>query len=366
MKSWTRLFLLVAFVVSNAFADDLKWSAESLPDYEQLFHHTNGWIGADGDFTVALPNGTTLWLFSDTFVGEIRDGRRHSQKMIHNSAAWQFGKNPATARVRFFYPQTTNGQPESLITPADGKGWFWIFDATMADGKLFLFLPQFERAPADNDVFGFRQIGLWLGEISNPLDPPPQWKITQTKVPFVQIGANESRNFGSAALATNGFIYIFGTHDVHGRDRKMLLARAPENSLADFSSWRFRTSTDWSTNVLEAADLCGQMGSEYSVSWQPKLRRYVLICTENGLSPKIIMRTSPNPWGPWSAGKIIYECPDVTWDKSIFCYAAKAHPMLAQSPDEVILTYAANSFSLSKLMSDTRLYWPRFVRLKFQ
>jgi hypothetical protein len=361
----TGFFLFALFIAPVAFASDLKWTAESLPDYDQLFQRTNGWIGADGDFTVALPNDDTLWLFSDTFVGDVRDGHRQNATMIHNSAAWQHGKNPANASVEFFYNQSADGKPKSLVTPADGKGWFWIFDATLADGKLFLLLPQFEHATSKSAAFGFRQTGLWLGEIANPLDPPPQWKITQTKIPFWQSGTNESRNFGSAVLATNGFVYIFGTHDVRGRDRKMLLARVPENSLADFSSWQFRTQTDWSTNVADAADLCGRMASEYSVSWLPKLNQFVLVVTDNGLSPKIILRTAPNPRGPWSDAKVIYRCPDVAWDKRIFCYAAKAHPMLAQSPDELILTYAANSYEFSKLMGDARLYWPRFVRVRF-
>ncbi len=51
------------------------------------------------------------------------------------------------------------------------------------------------------------------------------------------------------------------------------------------------------------------------------------------------------------------------WDKKIFCYAAKAHPMLATAPDELIVTYAANSYDLAELMDNAQLYWPRFVRV---
>jgi len=361
MKSTFGIFLIIALFVTPLPAAD--WRAESLPIYDQLFQRTNGWIGADGDYAVALPNGVTLWLFSDTFIGGVRDGHRQHVTMINNSAAWQRGTNPTNASVNFFYNQSADGKPKSLITPADGQGWFWIFDAALAGGKLFLFLPQFEHAASQSAAFGFRQTGLWLGEIANPLDPPPQWKITQTKIPFWQSGTNESRNFGSAVLVTNRFAYVFGTHDVHGRDRQMLLARAPENSLADFSAWQFRTSTDWSTNVADAADLCGGMASEYSVSWLPKLNQFVLIVTDNGLSAKIILRTAPNPWGPWSAAPVVYHCPEMKWDKQIFCYAAKAHPMLATRPDELIVTYAANSYEFPQLMSNAQLYWPRFVRV---
>ena len=350
-------------IVAIAHAQAANWSAESAPDYDRLFQRTNGWIGADGDFTVALTNGLTLWLFSDTFVGEARDGRRTHATMINNSAAWQRGTDPAGARVEFFYGRAGDGKPSALVKPADGKGWFWLFDGAMVRGKLFLFLTQIEHT-GDKSVFGFRQIGAWLGEVSNPFAPPTQWRVVQQKIPFAQFGSNESRSFGSAVLVTNGFVYIFGTHERKGMSRTMILARVPETNAEDFASWRFRAGNGWSTNVADAADLCAGMATEYSVSWLPELRRYVLICTENGLSEKILARTAIEPWGPWGPATTVYRCPEAGWSNQIFCYAAKAHPMLAAKPDELIVTYAANSFSLSQVMDDARLYWPRFVRVK--
>ena len=90
------LCLGFVFVTQVCGAD---WSVESAPAYDALFQRTNGWTGADGDFTVALTNGLTLWLFSDTFIGEVRNGHRINTTMVHNSAAWQHGTDPATARI---------------------------------------------------------------------------------------------------------------------------------------------------------------------------------------------------------------------------------------------------------------------------
>ena len=358
------LLLALSGLMPAAFAGNFTWSAESLPANDQLFQRTNGWTGADGDFTVVLTNGLTLWLYSDTFVGTIADGHRHPETMVNNSAAWQHGVNPTNTSVEFFYRRAADGRPQALITPADGQGWFWIFGSTMANGKLYLFLPQIEHTPG-NSVFSFRRTAEWLGEVENPLASPTEWQVTQTKIPFEQSKTNDDRCFGSALLVTNGFIYIYGTHgDRHGL--KMILARAPEASLADFSSWQFRTRHAWSTNAADAADLCDHMASECSVSWLPAMGKYVFIGTKDGLSDKILLRTALDPWGPWSDAQVVYHCPDVKYDKGVFCYAAKAHPMLAIRPDELILTYAANSFKLSGTINDPRLYWPRFVRLRFQ
>jgi hypothetical protein len=343
-------------------ASGADWRTENLSQYNRLFEQTNGWIGADGDFTVALTNGLTLWLFSDTFVGEVRDGHRVRATMINNSAALQRGINPANARVDFFYSTSSNGQPASLITPTDGKGWFWLSDGAMVGGKLFLFLAQIERTDAKS-VFGFRQIGTWLGEVSNPFAPPTQWNIVQSRIPFAKFGADENCSFGSALLATNGFIYIFGTREPKNAGKNMILARAPETSLNDFAAWEFRTHDDWSTNAETAADICDGVASEYSVSWLPSLRRFVLIYTENGLSEKILSRTATQPWGEWSAPTVIYRCPEAKMGNQVFCYAAKAHPMLSTGTNDLVVTYAANSFEFAQVVNDTRLYWPRFVRV---
>jgi hypothetical protein len=356
-------FVLIGIIALPVSA--VEWQTESLPAYDQLFQRTNGWIGADGNFAVTLTNGLTLWLFSDTLMGEVRDGCRQHATMIHNSAAWQHGTNATSAHVEFFCGTAADGKPVALISPNDGRGYFWLFDSVMAQGKLFLFLAQIEST-GDGVAFGFRQIGTWLGEVSNPFASPTQWHIVQKQIPFEHHGMNENYSFGSAILKTNGFIYIFGTREFKGAGKKMIPARAPETELDNFAAWQFRTHGDWTTNIAAMADLCGGMASEYSVSWLPALRQYVLICTENGLSEKIMARTAPEPWGTWGGAKMAYRCPEPANDKRTFCYSAKAHPMLGQAADELIVTYAANSFEFSQLMQNARLYWPRFVRVKLE
>ena len=341
-----------------------SWTAESVPAYDQRFQQTNGWIGADGDFTTALPDGSTVWLFSDTMVGRVQDGHREAATMVNNSAARQQGTDPVTADVKFFTGADAAGKPASLLKPADGRGWFWIFGATMADGKLFMFLPRLEHTAASS-AFGFRQLGLTLGEVTNPLAAPTAWQVKQTEISFAKLTPEENLNFGSALFVTNGFVYVFGTRSLPKRAQQMILARAPEATLENFSSWQFRTGDGWSTNASDAANLCDHVASEYSVSWLPAARQYVLICTENGLSDKIMLRTAPQPWGPWNLATVIYRCPEVTWGGKVFCYAAKAHPMLARTPDELIVTYAANSYAFADLTRDARLYWPRFLRVKY-
>ena len=362
----TRL-VVVGFCLAIFLGETVRgtdWLASSAPEFDRLFQRTNGWIGADGNFAVTLTNGLTLWLFSDTFIGEVQSDHRTNVVMINNSAAWQHGTDPKTARVEFFYGHTSDVKLASLVAPADGKGWFWLFDAALLRGKLYLFLNQIERTE-EKSAFGFRQTGTWLGEVSNPFAPPTQWSVKQTKLPFGQFGAGDERSFGSALLVTNGLVYVYGTHSQRS-GKAMILARAPETELGDFTRWQFRATNGWSTNFAECADLCPRVANEYSVSWLPALKRFVLVCTEGGLSAKIITCTAQDPWGPWSAPSVAFECPEPKWSKEFFCYSAKAHPMLSRADNELIVTYAANSFDFAQVLNDTRLYWPRSVRLSLK
>ena len=97
-------------------------------------------IGADGDFSVPLGTNTTLWLFSDTFVGDVKDGRRRNAVMIHNSIALQQGTN----RPEFFYGRTALGKPDSFIKPTHGltNGYFWLSHGVRTHEALYFFMVQ--------------------------------------------------------------------------------------------------------------------------------------------------------------------------------------------------------------------------------
>ncbi len=337
--------------------------ATPMPELESLFQCTEGWTGADGNYSVPLSATRTLWLYGDTWVGKIVDGKRVPETMVNSTVALQEGRGK-DARVRFFIQRNKEGKPTALLTPSDGHGWYWLQAGILAEKQLLLFLAQIEKTD-DPGVFGFRQIGKWLGVVDHPEDEPTSWHIQQLKIPWTLITSERDLAFGTAVMEASGYLYIYGTdEDLQGPDRARYLvaARAPVNSVTDFNSWRFYHEGEWVADFRMCSRLIKGMGSEGSVSFLPKFGCYVLVYTEGGLSSKILARTAPHPWGPWSEAATVYECPDVQIGKDVFCYAAKAHPQLG-GPEELIITYAANSFDFSQVVNDARLYWPRFVRV---
>jgi Domain of unknown function (DUF4185) len=356
--------LLIAIALTAAPHDPPPVvKAEPVAELDAKFRRTEGWIGGDGAFSVPLTDKRTLWLFSDTWVGSIRDGKRKDAAMVNNTVGVQEG-NGADAKLAFAIAKSKDGKPGTLFVPPDGKGWFWLFAGYHAGGKLHVFLPRQEKTGAGG-AFGFKAVDLWLGTVANPLDEPTKWKIDYAKVPFAESEKDHKRSFGSAVLRVENHVYIYGYEEKPGKpfaNRKLLVARAPADTLADFDSWRFLSNGEWKIDAKDATTQIEKLATEFSVSYLPGLKQYALVYTENGLSERIVGRFATSPEGPWSDAVLLYKCPEMKQSKDVFTYAAKAHPHLANG-NELVISYVVNSFKLAPVINDAELYWPRFVRV---
>jgi hypothetical protein len=361
---WRDLALVTLAVIGlPALGGAPELGSRAAPEWDTLFQSQSGWIGADGAYSVPLSTNTTLWLFSDTFVGDVKDGRRTNVVMINNSVALQAGTN----RPEFFYGTGRDGKPASFIKPKDRRGYFWLMHGTRTESGLYLFLLQVVTV-RPNDPFGFKLVDCWLGKVTNPDDPPPKWRVTQQKVPFTKLTSKGGLIFGGAVVREGDFIYIFGGDSRQeakktAAQNRMVLARSPAEHLGDFDQWCFLANDDWQKDFKKVTPVLSNVGSEFSVSWLPARKRYAAVYSE-GIWGRILLRLAPSLTGPWSEPNLVYRCPEMTWSPKVFCYAGKAHPELASAPDELLITYAANSGNFWEVISDARLYWPRFVRVK--
>jgi Domain of unknown function (DUF4185) len=368
MQSRSRILCSIVLVLmchrAVAAEEPLSFRTEPAPEYDALFQQRDGWIGADGAYSTPLSKDKTVWLFSDTWVGKIRDGRRVDATIVNNSVAIQDGVGP-NANVRFSVRRDEHKKPVALIVPSDGHGWYWLQAGTRVGDKLYLFLTQIERT-SDPGVFGFHQIGQWLGVVDNPDADPLDWHIEQRKLPCTLFQALRQINFGAGLLVDGNDLYIYGTDEdrtKHPMERFLIAARVPMEQIDDFAQWQFYDDGKWTNNFQSSSRLTDGVAAELSVSYVPAVKKYVLVYSEAGLSPNILIRTAPTPTGPWSQPVSVYRCPEAGWDNRIFCYAAKNHPELAGN-GELLISYAANSFELSHVVADARLYWPRFIRVK--
>ncbi|HJZ57776.1 MAG TPA: DUF4185 domain-containing protein [Gemmataceae bacterium] len=339
--------------------------AEPLSEWNEKFTRTEGWVGADGAYSVPISPSRTVWLFGDTFIGSVKGGKRTDVTMVNNTVGIQDGTG---AGAKLSFPIRRDGdKPQAQFIPVDGRGFFWPQGGTLYDGKLYLFLAQVEHTKAGG-AFGFKQVGEWLAVVSNPADDPLEWKMTQKKLPFCEYTDARTLSFGSAVLQADGFAYVYGFDEkaktMIGK-KSLVVARVPLGKLADLDAWRFFRDGQWAEGAEGCDHLAGGLASELSVSYLPRFQKYAAVYTQNGLSDRIVGRFAGAPEGPWSEPVLFYTCPEMKADKKLFSYAGKAHPQLSGEND-LVVSYCVNSFEFVRVVNDAALYWPKFVRVTFK
>lgn len=323
MKSIRPVFLL-ALVLGGMglLAGDAALHFEkgvAAQELDALFQRTEGWVGGDGVFSVALNAQRTLWLFSDTWVGKIADGKRSKVTLVNNTVGVQEGHG-AQAKIDFTVRTGADGKPTALIKPSDNKGWYWILAGASTSERLYMFLAQVEKT-AESGAFGFRHFAQKLGVVSNPLDAPANWKVDERELPCTEFSKSRTVSFGSAALLDGEFLYVYGIDEELAPKRsgkRMILARVKADAIADTAAWRYFKEGEWQADFRACSHLVPNVATEYSVTFLPALKKYVAVYTEGGLSKKILARSAETPCGPWSAPTTVFECPEMGWDKNIF------------------------------------------------
>ena len=116
-----------------------------------------------------------------------------------------------------------------------------------------------------------------------------------------------NQNFQQGAFVRrDGYLYSYGTPS--GRSGSAYVSRVPENAVLDLSQyeywsqpwWNFFGAGSWVANSPWAATpVISAPVSEMSVQYNDYLNKYVVLYTD--ASNNVVMRTSDNPQGPWSA-----------------------------------------------------------------
>lgn len=354
----------VGFLNIAAAAEPAPQAAPAT-DLNRLFARTDGWTGADGVYSVALNKNRLLWLFGDTWIGKIRQGKRVDALLINNSVGLMERTRTHRRAPDYFWKTDAKGAPQAFFAPPDHRGWFWPLHGINTPRGLFVFLLQIEKTE-DASVFGFAPSGNWLARISNPEAAPDQWRISYRKLPWSHFSRTLGRYWGTTIIADRGTLYIYGIHeDPQGKGvpKKLILARCPENDLDRFSAWEFYGARGWQSNPGHAEPLLENVATEGSIWWNPRANAYEFFYSESGFSPRILRSRAPVPQGPWSVPETVYTVTDRRLTPKTFAYAGKVHPELARNAQEIIVSYVINSLDFWSLTRDAGLYWPQFGRL---
>ena len=368
--------------VKNTDITYLDFTVEEAPEWTDLFNRTSGWFGADGIFSIPL-NGvytadatdSTLFIFSDTMVGDIVDGElQPGSRMVHNSVAYMQGVDPKDENIRFYYDENEDGLAETLFNPntpeSESNDYFWLGDGfvnTTLNNDIYIFAYRMRNLSSDD--WSFTQVGNVI--IKLPAGSRPPYKEQQQmETPFLYRGTSETDN-GSlgAGIFVNtreagtpdpdGYVYVYG---VKGKGKNLIVARVKPENFEQFNQWLYWDGNSWNKDGNKIAFVTERVSNELSVTPLTD-GRYALVFQVDGMGDVVGLRLGLSPYGPFGPIIKLYDCKESQLE-NYFVYNAKAHPRLSK-PGELLISYNVNAFDFTnEINANPNLYRPRFIRLK--
>ncbi|GAA1690004.1 hypothetical protein GCM10009830_42020 [Glycomyces endophyticus] len=323
----------------------------------------NGWTGGDSTYSVRLPDGDLLWLFSDTFLGPLNsDGTRPvTAPLVNSTFVRQDGSGLSTIQGG------TAANPEAIMPPPEAGHWYWLGDGMISrqNGTDYLqvVFQEYLRFGTGDWDWRFDRNVVATFSLSNLKDP-----ISVEALPS-QAGA-----WGSALLPASqsgdGYTYIYGIADAP-TNKKQRIARVHGSDLSATAKWQYWTADGWTAYESDTGIGLNGIANEYSVTaWNGQ---YVLVTQDSTLAfnNQVFAYTSCSPAGPFTNQSLVYTMPETGMfgepyhDERIFAYNAHLHPTIS-SGNRFVMSYNVNTFD-SRMTAegshytDPSIYKPRFV-----
>jgi hypothetical protein len=331
----------------------------------------DGWTGGDSTYSVTLPDGRRLWIFSDTFLGPLKtNGTRPTDaKLVNSTFVVQNGNSLTTITGG------TKANPTAIMPPAEPNHWYWAGDGMIATvngvQKLQVMFAEYRRFGSGGWDWEFNRnvvATFALNDLSEP-----------ERVDQLPSAARVA--WGSAVLESSrsgdGYTYIYGVSDAQ-INKKMRVARVKGTDLSRTADWQFFDEAEgsWMRDERDGSTSLTGIANEYSVT--PWNGGFVLISQDSteAFSGKIRIWHSCSPFGPFAYradNDLVYRMPEPGpygsyWDGDIISYNAHVHPSLRVG-DRWTLSYNVNSLD-SRIAEDADhyrdpgIYKPRFVSFR--
>jgi hypothetical protein len=311
----------------------------------------DGWTGADSTYSVPLPGGRLLWLFSDTFLGTVNpDGSRPADTpLVNNTFVEQRRDSFRTIHGG------TEQQPTAVLPPPAPDAWYWLADGELGKPGLQVVFQRYDRFGPGQWDWGFS------GNVLGRFDPNDYELRDVTPLPSATKVA-----WGSWIDRVGPYTYIYGVRDL-GTPKHMQIARVRGDDLR--RPWEFFTGAGWSPNEQDAADVMQNVANEYSVTRYRGLYMLITQDTSFPFNTEVVAYFSCSPTGPFVARTKLFDTPETgasgTYgDPDIFTYNAHEHPELRRG-NRLVVTYNVNSFDFADDLRDVTVYRPRFVEVRF-
>mgnify|MGYP003629939053 FL=1 len=323
------------------------WDAhiEAIPNmyFDSLFtRYKNGWTGGDATYSIVLNDSTNIWIFGDTFLGEVDENRsRNSTEILINNTFVLQTKNT----FKTLHGGTLE-KPEAFLKPPEPNWWYWPGHGQIHNNTLQIMM--FALGKPDEDIgIGFEYKAVDLITLSLP-----DFKVisTERRMPFQGI------NYGAFLLFENGYTYIYGAKR-EATAKYLHVARVKGNDISQ--PWEYLSKENiWAETFVNSKPLFESVAEQFSI-----LKRnddFYLMTQNYDLDPELFIYNGKSPLGPFKTKQTLYCTPETNGD--IITYNAFVHEQFS-TKNNLLISYNINSLKFEDIFSDADNYRPRFVNV---
>jgi hypothetical protein len=338
--------------------------------FDSLFTQNGpGWTGGDSTYSMRLPDGRTVFFFSDSYIAStpLPNGanvdpttrtRANVLFQAHNSLVVQNLDGTLTT-IAGGDPQN----PTSLFSPSNTNDVFWMGDSTVipngsGGSQLILYLLEFNAS-------SYAFVGTSVATLSLPS------LTVQSVQPLATLGTIE---WGSSVLQSGGHVFVYGMED-RGAGKYPHVARTTVSGLTEPSTWSFWNGTSWVSDEASSARLIDSpdsISNEFNVNHIHAAGGDGFVMTTMDTSEilyswkNIVMYFSCSPQGPWSPKQVVYTIPesgqpDQPGAGQLVVYNPHSHLEFTAN-GAVLISYDINTTQSADLVYADN-YRPKFVRV---
>ncbi|NLE35317.1 MAG: hypothetical protein GX622_09450 [Bacteroidales bacterium] len=372
--------VLYGLLICQACRTGTRPKAETVTvddQFRSVFYSDSGGItGADGLFSFTLPDGSSLFLLGDCFLGVIKDGARDLTTPMLRNAFNLINKDEIGTRAIF---RGTIDAPQTLMEPVNEPGdstyrWYWPGHGFVRNDTIYVFalslvndtsvvinigLPDGaddKTTDMAETIFSFRISNIDLLSFSYP-----DFRLLETHRVEIDYPVNQI-DFGNCVMIDEGYVYIYGTKNLPGK-AEIYAARVPFDSRVLYRDWEYSTGDGWEKDISRSVSL----DINISVSEQFSIFRYgekYILLTQERAGSDIYTYISDYPDRDFHNRKFIYHTPEPEADtnKRVFTYNALAHRQYIVN-NRLLVTYCVNSLNPWDIFEDVEKYRARFIRV---
>jgi hypothetical protein len=363
MKKIKNIILIALIIISGACQNKKQEKTETKElkvtvdeQFNKLFHrNSGGTTGADGTISVSLPDGSSVFMMGDSFLGEVKNNERDSTtKMINNTF---IVVNPGQTDTKTLF-QGEYDDPDSFVIPENDPGkFYWPGHGFVRDSVFHFFMSRFWTP--GTGMWGFEFLSTDYFRYSWP-------EFEKLSVEPFEYTLQNNVHWGHAVLDEENYIYIYGSRAEEDNICKAHVCRTKltNEKMLGLKNVEFFDGSGWTSDPMTTEPMKGitsNISEQFSVfKYQ---NTYVLLSQQRGIGAgEIYTYTSENPYGPWENKQMIYRTTEYDTDNDIITYNAMAHPQYIKN-NELLISYNVNSLETSRIHKNVDYYRPVFLRV---